>query len=292
MDETRRSQIEAWAHDLLSRPATPTQQREMLQQLCDDAEARQVVEEYLAFHHNCRAVLHLPDDAVALEMPDVSEAIRGVSEALHQHTPVYRIPAVAWSMRIAAVLVIVGSLVLLFIQTQRNGELQRQLAQSGDKRNSPVALDADSLDQLRAVWRMAAEPSDGDTWVLLNNGGGLFGSLADAPSEHEPAAGGFLLLRCQVLNDHGQAVYAADVLVPLRSEVKLDVPDAGHIDGHDAALQFSVNHGRASLGLRMNGEGPGVSGDVLIGGVAEIGQFRYRDQTLRAVVQTRQFSEL
>jgi len=143
------------------------------------------------------------------------------------------------------------------------------------------------------IWRQVA--SGEDTWVLLNDGGGKFGSIDEGATPAQ-FSGKILLVRYHISDAMGRHVYLADILIPDRPVTDLKMPEAGSIAGHTASLSISTRGDRARIALTVGEHEPmpvGIVGQTSIGTASQqIGSFRLDGQDLRVFVTTQRLSEL
>ena len=203
-----------------------------------------------------------------------------------------RILGTAWLWRIAAVVVIAVSLYVAINAHRSNQFMRDQLADIRKSISTPVmTVNATDLAQYRLVWNQVSDGAN--TWVLLKNGQGEFGSINSHP-QVGPTSEKVILLQYRIVDQAGRSVYTADLLVPDRPGIDVKVPDAGSVAGLPVSLTLATAQKQATVGLSVSGSttGPaGVAGQTLIGAAGgEIGSFKITDENLRLFVRTQRLN--
>ena len=138
----------------------------------------------------------------------------------------------------------------------------------------------------RQIWRQVA--GGDNTWVLLGDEGGEFGSIGSgSPSQSDSDV---LLVQMCILGETEERAYSVNLLVPASRAIDVKVPNAGSVAGRPAALTVTTLARGVVVGLTVGGEDAsavGVSGyKSLETGTSEIGRFSLHGQTLRLIART------
>jgi len=280
--------LEEQLHSLLCGALSADQRQELLGRLAREEEPRRLLAEMLEFERACRRSAGL-DGAEARASRDW-EALRGrltngPERAVRRGSWAGRAALWTgwWARAAAAVVVLACAYGAWSLYHGKGGGVDG--GPRGSEAQLSTPLTAEELERFRTIWSQVAE--GGGTWVLVKEGSGQFGSIAPAPKS--PKGGTVLLVQCRVVNDQGQLVYSADVLLPDEPSLKVRLPEAGLLAGQRAALAVTAVPGGTTVGLSVQDSLPaavGVTGQAPLGSPSEVGRFRLHDQDLRFLVRT------
>ena len=283
IDNDSKLDLERQLHDLICGSLSESERGEVLSQICGDQPTRSVLAKMLDLQKQARAASGY--DQAEQEMKD---SLSRLKASLAKSNRPKLMPLAAWLLPIAAVVVMVVS-VYLTVSAHRSIQfMQEQLSQITKPAASPVmTVSATDLAQYRLVWNQVANGAN--TWVLLRNDQGEFGSINSHP-QAGPTSEKVVLLQYRIVDQAGRSIYTADLLVPDRPGIDVKVPDAGSVAGLPVSLALATAQKQATVGLSVAGSpaGPaGVTGQTSIGATSdEIGSFKIADASLRVFVRT------
>ena len=300
IDNDSHLDLERLLHDLICGSLSDGEREEVLSEICSDQGTRNLLAEMLNMQKQARAAsgydqaerqmqASLSRLKAVLAKSEQPKSISGGSQGQKILLPML---TAAWLWRIAAVVVIGVSLYVAITAHRSNQFLQDQLAQISQRMGTPViTVSATDLAQYRLVWNQVSDGAN--TWVLLRNGQGEFGSINSHPPT-ELTGEKVVLLQYRIVDQAGRSVYAADLLVPDRLGIDVKVPDAGSIAGLPVSLALTTTQGQATVGLSVAGPQAGqagVVGQTSIGAASgEIGSFKITDESLRVFVKTQRLN--
>ncbi len=299
MNDKSQLELEQKIHSLICGDMDEKQRQEALELLAHDTQARKVLTDMLDVQKASRAAFgydHV-DEAIARSMPSLN-VMTGEAKSADQTVQTdtgkkksvfHRFGGVTWVWRIAAMFV-VGVFAYLAITAHRsNQNLQTQLDEIRQSITAPaMTLTADDINRYRTVWSQVSEDDD-NTWVLLTNGDGEFGSIAKN-SQQTNVLGKVLLVQYRILDQAGNCIYTADLLIPDRKLMEISLPDAGSIAGLPASLTIAATGDHTTIGLSVGNQdtlSAGVVGRMFKGGATkEIGSFNLDGEHLRVFART------
>lgn len=278
--------LEQRMHALICGRLEGGERAELLAMIASDAGARQVLDEMLTLQRLAReACGH--DEAARRVMETSLKQLQTRLQA-PAAPPRWRIwkarrvaRSLSWALRAAAVFIVAASVYVAWDSHQR---LTRQLSRLEQAVQMP-RLGSEELAMFRNVWQQVRQGDDQAPWVLLDEGGGRFGYLPQRPGLKSTLA----LVRCHIIDSQTQTVRKIQLVMPLTSESRLALSEAGEFNGKTISLDVVGAGDSTVVGLRVGGAGEGatgVSGRVTLdSGPVEVGQFRLNGQTLHVVVQ-------
>ncbi len=292
IDEERRD-WEQRLHGLLCGGGDERTRRQTLRALEEDERPREVLREMLREQDLVREAVLGPASEAAMQagLAATLERVRERQPARPRTSGAeprwrWRRSMGAWALPLAAALVLAVAAAYL---ASASRELRTELAQFRSAQAVPETAGREDLSRYRTIWQQV--DAGDNSWVLIHDGEGQFGSLNGSASA--VPHGRVLLVRCRIVDEQGEAVYSADLLVPDRPELRVRLPRTGTIAGRPAHLAIATSGGQAAVGLRIGAESEdaasefGVVGRTAIDGEgAEIGRFRLDERTLRVLVRT------
>jgi len=275
------------------------QRQEALLLLARDAQARKILTEMIEVQKASRAAFGYDhaDEAIIRSMPSLNimaieakSASRIVQTDVREKKSVFlRTGGMTWAWRIAAMFVITASIYVAITAYWSSQNLQIQLAKTKQLMAVPaMMLTAADVARYRTVWSQVSEDDD-NTWVLLTNGSGEFGSISQ-DSQQMRVRGKVLLVQYRIVDQAGNCVYTADLLIPDRKTMEISLPDAGSIAGLPASLTIATAGNQTTVGLSVGSHEnltTGIVGQMFIGvATKEIGSFSLDGKSLRVFART------
>lgn len=306
MEANEKSQVELEQkiHSLLCGGLEEHEHQEALLLLARDAKARKILTEMLEVQKESRAAFGYDKVPIWRLLHQNGLDAAGVkaklaNRAAHADTgrrkkTFRRFRDITWVWRIAAMIVIAVSTWVAITARRSSQSLQTQLTEIKQSIAAPaMKLTAGDVARYRTIWSQISGGTEAKgTWVLLTNGGGEFGSIADphAKATH----GSVLLVQYWISDKTGRCVYTADILASDRKMMELKLPEAGSIAGRPASLTVSTADDRATVGLSIGGQRTlpaGVVGQMLIGiEPQEVGRFVLDGESFRVFARTQRLS--
>ncbi len=300
--DKRQLDLEKRIHSLICGDLDEQRRQETLSLIAHDKHAQGILSEMIDVQRSSRAAFGFDhvDEAIARSMPHLDsdtldkqgqQRLREKKQQTPKGQHFLHLTKAGWLWRIAAMFVIAASAYIALSNYISSQNLDEQLAEIRQSIAKPtISLSADDVSRLRTVWsEVSGSGNAGDTWILLNNGSGEFGSI-DTPAD-TMSRGKVLLVQYRIVDESGSYVYTADLLMPDRKTLKIDLPDAGKIVGRPASLTFAAAKNKATIGFAVDGIESlpvGVLGQTLIGDKSEeVGSFSLNGNSMRVFARTR-----
>ncbi|MCG3180442.1 MAG: hypothetical protein BIFFINMI_02803 [Phycisphaerae bacterium] len=296
--EQGQMELESRIHDLLNGTLAPRQAADLLARIERDDAARHLAGEMARFQRLARAAAGL--EAVESAGADSLQLAQGtiqsgrVEAAMGRRRGGRRIyRSLVWPFRIAALVAVATGATLTFYWHRQAVDLRQQLDR---KPAAPIVvadLRPEDLAVLRTLWQGVASSGDQSRpWVLMADGVGAFGYLAQPAGSESPRIERLVLVRCVIVADDRQQTQVS-LLLPAGQATPLNLPDACRILDQPVDLTLQAGGQFVDLSLRL---GTGTDGSVGLAGrvpaqqsgAHQVGQFHLGERTLTVFLQALQ----